>query len=353
MKDIEIYNKSLDNIGIVDTQSCLIWDRKYFEAGNFEIHAPINSKNVTLLKKGYIVSFEDSDEFGIIDTVQFNQNDSQTSITVKGLIGKGILNRRKIWEEAHLQSEAESAIRQLVDKNAINPSNVNRVLAYVKLGAIQDFTETIDCIAEARENLLDYLIAISQSTNIGFELFFDKINKQLKLECRKGTDRSTQQMGNPHIEFSQEYDNLRSCDYLCSDAGKVNCVKAQYSADVYSITGDEISGWDRFEGFVEDSSAVKSGDEIDISATKATLLEKAKQSIAPATDNFEGEVDFTQGYKTDYDLGDIVTVFNNEWDVSINNRIYEVQEVYDENGIQIIPVFGSPAKTINDILKKG
>ena len=355
--ELEIYNQSLENVGIVDLTNSIIWHRKFFESGVFEIVAPANKSNLLLLQKGYVISYDGTDEFGIIDTINITQSEGITNIKATGYIGKGLLSRRIIGTQTTLTDTAENATRQLVTSNVITPTNANRAISNVILGTVKGYTDTVDCVANG-DNLLDYIVAISQSVNIGFELFFDKVNKNFYAECRKGTDRSTEQIENPQVIFSQEYDNLRSCDYLCSDVGKANCVKAQYSPSITGIYGDELTGLDRFEGLIEETTGVTTPvwdgenfvDILDINATKIALADKAKQAIIPQTENFEGEVDITQGYKTDYDLGDIVTIEN--FGYTVSPRIYEVQEVYDENGYTVVPVFGSPAVTMNDILKR-
>ena len=47
-------------------------------------------------------------------------------------------------------------------------------------------------------------------------------------------------------------------------------------------------------------------------------------------------------YKTDYDLGDIVTVNKKAWSLEMDKRITEIQEIYENGGFSIVPTFGSP-----------
>lgn len=59
-----------------------------------------------------------------------------------------------------------------------------------------------------------------------------------------------------------------------------------------------------------------------------------------AVTSFEGTIEpnTTFKYKSDYDLGDIVTV-QSEYNISVAARIAEVVEVYDENGYTVEPKF--------------
>ena len=58
-------------------------------------------------------------------------------------------------------------------------------------------------------------------------------------------------------------------------------------------------------------------------------------------------VNFT--YKTDYDLGDIVTVNKKAWGIMMDKRITEIQEVYENGGMTIVPTFGDPLPDTVDL----
>ena len=68
--EIRVYNSDLYRIGQIENQISLIWTRKFFEAGNFEIHAPITPKNLDLLQAGNIVSIKGAKEAGVIEDIE-------------------------------------------------------------------------------------------------------------------------------------------------------------------------------------------------------------------------------------------------------------------------------------------
>ena len=47
-------------------------------------------------------------------------------------------------------------------------------------------------------------------------------------------------------------------------------------------------------------------------------------------------------YKSDYDLGDIVTIKKKSWGLYMNKRITEIQEVYEYGGGYVVPTLGDP-----------
>ena len=112
------------------------------------------------------------------------------------------------------------------------------------------------------------------------------------------------------------------------------------------------TGLDRYETFVDSRASREE------SMTDAQYLELLRQNglevITPAAENFAGDAteSKTTVYKQDYDIGDIVTVFNKKWNKEISARITEVEEVNDTNGERIVVYFGSTEKTLADILNE-
>lgn len=72
------------------------------------------------------------------------------------------------------------------------------------------------------------------------------------------------------------------------------------------------------------------------------LITRGYESLAEygAVTSFEGTIEpnTTFAYKIDYNLGDIVTV-ENQYNISVNARITEVVEVFDNNGHSVEPKF--------------
>lgn len=56
-------------------------------------------------------------------------------------------------------------------------------------------------------------------------------------------------------------------------------------------------------------------------------------------------------YEKDWNLGDIVTVKNKDWGVSIDTRITELTEIYEQAGFRLDVVFGESLPTLTEKLK--
>lgn len=69
---------------------------------------------------------------------------------------------------------------------------------------------------------------------------------------------------------------------------------------------------------------------------------------------FDSKINLTSNlvYKTDYDLGDIVTCTSKKWGITINSRITEIEEIYEEKGLSINATFGNNVPTLIDKIKQ-
>lgn len=73
------------------------------------------------------------------------------------------------------------------------------------------------------------------------------------------------------------------------------------------------------------------------------MLERGREKAADYVkiESIEAEVeDANFIYKKDWDIGDLVTVRKKEWGITLNERVTEVQEVYEDGGMSITPTFG-------------
>lgn len=348
--DIEIYNQSLECIGIVDTFNSLIWDRKFYEAGMFELYTAIDKNALLLLQEGNIVVKPDSIESGIITSL--NIDNATNCITAQGCFLSGLLSRRYITGVSSFTGSAEATMRSLVKSSAID----NNPIPFLQLGTLANFDDTLDCFTD-NNNLHDYLSALAQATEIGFRIRKD--GTALKFECYKGTNRSIEQSDNPQVEFTRDSETLLTATYSKDTSGSVNVVTAFYDDDENnhheSVTVGTETGFSRRELRVQGNYENDESGNYSQELTENKLTQLATDSLVKATENFTGSVDCNSSYiyKTDYDLGDIVTVTESDWNKSVSSRICEVREVYDSNNnMTITPTFGTPGKTIADILKQ-
>lgn len=366
---LEIRDKNREIIGVVDTARSVIWHSVYYGVGDFEIYAKATPENIELLKEGYYVTRIDDIEVGIIESIviEYNMQDG-TMITATGRFAKSILDRRLIYNlqgntltPAILRGNVEENIRTLVDKNAINCTDTRRRMHIVELGALAGFPQVIvDAEGNRAEkqvsfqNLLAYTDEVLQEYGMSALMVLDTESpaKPLQYIITQGVDRSIDNIeGVMPVIFSKDYDNLLESRYLHDTSGEKNAVLVGGAGEglerFFTLVSPADTGLARKEVFLDASDINKTyededGEEAEYTDTEYSQMLKAQGRQALATmrdiETFTGSINVTQGeyiLNVDFNLGDIVTVYENNLKKSINCRIIEVTEVQDENGYTI------------------
>ena len=158
--EIRVYNAELYRVGQVENQTSLIWTRKFFEAGNFEIHAPITPKNLELFQTGNIVSIKGAKEAGVIEDIEKEESDIKNEITVKGRFLSSYTDRRIIYGTVNYDNaKIEVVMRTLLTSCAAIP--------LVELGELHGFDDRVSFQATYR-NLQVVLTKIAKYGLIGY-----------------------------------------------------------------------------------------------------------------------------------------------------------------------------------------
>ena len=181
-----------------------------------------------------------------------------------------------------------------------------------------------------------------------FEIFCDArdIAQVITWEELTNLYPTTAQGGNGSIAFSGSnyVYKLASLDVQIVDANQKAWLQANYTGTVVTIDGNEFF---RTENVIVADLESETPVETDACTLRRIvynvyLLNRGAENIAEhgRVVTFNGSVipDTTFVYKTDYNLGDIVTV-ENQFGITVNARIIEIVEVLDDNGYNIEPKF--------------
>lgn len=352
--DLTVLNKDFEKIGVIDDFTSLIWHRKFYTSGVFKLNMPQTENNLAMVQEKNIIHKPGSDEAGMIDTFYYSKDDEgKEIIEASGYFLTGTLARRIIPSLTTLNATYRDAMRSLVDQNAIT-TDAKRVIPHLTLAQAAEDTAEKQQLQVTGKNLLIYLGKVSQVAEIGFKNLYKRTH--MEFYTYSGVDRSKNQSENPRVIFAAEYDNLGSSEYTYNATAKVTSAYVAGEGEGAARTIIEVdngeTGLDRYETFVDSRASREE------SMTDAQYLELLRQNglevITPAAENFAGDAteSKTTVYKQDYDIGDIVTVFNKKWNKEISARITEVEEVNDTNGERIVVYFGSTEKTLADILNE-
>ena len=152
--DIYVLNRNFEILDIYDKYESIIWTTRYYTAGDFELYILANDENIKLFKEDlYLVRDKDIVQNDgileyrnvmIIEKVQITTSlDEGNHLIITGRCLKSILSRRIIWQQTTLSGGVETCLRNIIDKNAINPSIAARKIVQLQLGIIKGFTTKI------------------------------------------------------------------------------------------------------------------------------------------------------------------------------------------------------------------
>ncbi len=334
--EIRIYNQEMDFQGVMENQTSLLWLRKYYEPGDFELYTPITEDNLKLTQLGNLIWMRGCKEAAVIEDRKLEESDVKNEITVKGRFLSSYMDRRLIKGTVNFSGKAEMAMRQLLSDAIPIPR--------VQLGEVQGFEESVS-FQVTYKNLLEYEKKMARGTGLGFRFRPDFDAKVIYFEVYQGVDRTIGQNINSRVVFSESYNNLndaiyRENDQTCKNVAYVGG-EGEGSARTIVQVGTS-TGLDLREMFVDAKDLRK--ENLTTARYREALATRGRETLDKniISRSFECNTgaDANFKYKKDYDLGDLVVVKKKRWGILEKKRITEVREVYEFGGRKIEPTFG-------------
>lgn len=334
--DIYVYTRDLELIGIIDFFSSLRWRRKYYEAGEFELHIPLNSQTEKYLKKDNLIIRDDAIEVGIIESFTINDaGDDGVEVIIYGRFLSSILDRRIIKSKINFSGKILLGERKIL----------NEMTPFSKL-LISEATLDSDSVVfqVSYKNVYEYLVTLAKISSIAHRISVDIPNKKMIYENYQGLDRTETQSINPRYEFSEDKSNIDVADYTYSSKTEKNYVLVGGQGEdknriMVEVTSGNNKDFDLRETFV-DAKSENQGD-LTLAQYKETLKTKGSEKLVESTETLEVTV-YADDYKKLWDLGDIVNIKKESWGIVMKQRITEIEETIENNNQKIFATFGTP-----------
>ena len=330
------FDKTLNLLGIVDYFISLRWRRKYFEAGEFEIVLPVNEYTLNFINDNTIVMRNNYTEAGIIETVEFNDDGTNETMTISGRFLSSILERRIVKNTINFSGNSIEGMNTVV--NAMSPftSQWETVAPQMSSRSIK-FQATY-------KNVYDLMCRLSAYSNVGFRIVPNVSSKVYMFEAWKGKDRTFEQNDNEQYTFSHTNSNIEQASLVMSNKSKINYVlvggKGEGSSRIKVVVSQNKTGFDLYETFSDQKNL--SDDDLTESEYKNQLSDIGNSLLCEGAKCLEITATNIGDYKQKWDLGDIVNVEVNKWGQFDKQRIIEVEEVIEDGKKSIYPTFGSP-----------
>jgi len=327
---IKIYDKLLTPLCVLTKATSIQWTKRFYDVGSFELHLTPNDANLKYIKENHFISHNDN--CGIILYLEQTPQD----VKICGYDLKGLLKIRKC--EGAKTGNAETVIKSFVSENLISATDSKRNIPNFANAPNQNRGDTVDWVCEDLK--LDVEInKICLLSELGYDVKL--INNEFVFDVIEGIDRTKNQSAVPPVMFCKQFKNISDFEYIKDASTAVNTVYVG-TTEIYDSV---YTGLERREG-IEQSDGTE--DEIRTKG-KAILKEKAIK------ENISAETNHRLKYKTDWNLGDYVTlkvdVFGET--LLLDKQITEVEEIYERGNISIKPTFGEVKESIIKRLLKG
>lgn len=361
------------------------YEYKAREIGKFTINAMLDKENLYLLNrtKNYYVLL-DHDVFGVIESVK-RESDSETSraFSIKGSLALKLLEYRVIKGQVTFKGKSYKYIEELVKQNLIMSDDSNRNVAlkveFEDEERLKQVCSTIDKQVTGG-SLWDEISEVVEADKLRIALRPNVTVTNTEhpqnidgwtLIIGAGEDRTRHRANNAvsSVIFSQSLSNIANTDYTVDRSKLRNTVyiagegegtdRKWYNIDVNSdVTFGERIGWNRRELWVDARDIQSEQDSKKL--TDAEYEELMKQRAdEKAKDNDLSEeytatvTDITKQYtyKTDYNIGDFVTVADEELGMEIDAQITNVA-VTRQDDREIIDLEFTYGSRIKDVIDK-
>lgn len=362
--ELYVFNQDVELLGIVDEIEEMDWVRSYYDKGSCTIKALLTSNNLELLKKGHLVCKKDdlSDVMYIEHRELADEDDDESeSLVVEGIsLSTRILSSRITLGRQIEKGTADKIMENILLAQTNNHTDENRHIKrlVVDTSIKEDFTEKYEHNSLYKQ-LDEEFSTICQLDGCGYKMSLDLDNKTFIFKVYRGNDVSDR------IIFSTAFDNITGQEYIESDSNHKNVAIVagqgeEEDRDLIVYNNDKYKDLDRLELFVDardieqDTITVQKPDEdgemeeveepIQNGENAVKLLEeRAKEKLEETSivKSYSASIaSSSYGYRTDYDLGDIVSIRNDKWNIFYTDRITEITEEYNNEGMTIKIDFG-------------
>lgn len=249
---ITALDTSFNAVAVVEAYMSFIWTDRYDDVGDFELYVPASAPYLDKIRNDFYLACSETvdgttQRLMIVEKIEYKTDlEDGNSVVISGRSLESILDRRIVWkddgsvteinkmtihekipsigdatwaDEAHKNEPfpLQNGIQFLLEMNAINPSNANRLIGQLKFIESTDTritSLTMTPCAYRGNSLYDLIRGLCDMFSISFRIYYDETDEAhpLVFQLYKGLNHLSSQTENGYVCFSTEYDNLLSSD---------------------------------------------------------------------------------------------------------------------------------------------
>lgn len=372
---IRIITTDFQLVAEIDNYESLLIENKWGGIGSLEMRINRHMTHANELTKNRIIfpSAEKDKPFIIKHReIELDENGKASenwiikAISLKGLLGQRITIPPTGEAYDYLNTKAETIMRTYVERNTITPSDSDRIIP--NLVQSLDEAKGPQLIYQTRfKNLADEQEELSLVSGLGWNVRLDTQAQTFVFDVLEGRDLTVNQSTLPPVIFSPKFNSLKQLSYVESELNYKNTAYVAGQGEGIErrvIEIDGANGFERHELFVdardvEEANEQEGGGdpiprpEADIIAD---LQARGEQSLAEMQQELflEGQALEKSPFvlSRDYRLGDVVTIKNDDWGVTMDARITVVRESYAADGKTVELTFDNERPTLVDVVKR-
>ena len=358
-------NEVFEQIGEIDRYTSLVWPKSFGDFGNFELHCPVTEHNMELVAEGNIITLGGTLAAKMEIITASTDEEYDFEYIVKGRTLECILDSRIVWgiySTDNSEKFPSTMMMELVEQNAVNPTDPNRKIPYLELGTDPQAGKKISH-QQTGGSLFFELQDLYEMSGVGFEVQFHPREQRLVFQPVVPVDRSYHNAdGNLPVVFDTDTEDIIRSEYYLNSQDEYNVAFVAGEGegkDRKTTTIDSgVSGFERKETYV-DARDVQSEYQDKNGETKTITPEKYMKQLQTRGQKalsemvkyqtYDGSVRgvgyVAYEYGVDYNVGDIVTMVDRRLGVTIDAPVTRVEQQFDdEYNIQI--TFGEASPTV-------
>jgi hypothetical protein len=369
-KSIRILSSTMDILAEIDNYESLMFNRSWHGIGQFELRLNRYKKYAdTLVKNNLILIGSDLNKVFIVKhrEIELDENGKITeNWLIKGYALKSIVAQRITTPPIHTaydnkNGNAESVMKHYINTNLVNPVDSKRKIPQLVIAQNLQRGDNIS-YSSRYKNLGEEISTLSLVSGLGWDVTLDIDNKLWVFDVLQGSDLTVNQSVLPSVIFSPQFESLKSMQYVQSELNYKNVaiVAGQgEGVDRRIVEVGDHAALNRHEIFI-DARDVEEVDEnerpIPINQIVQALEYRGQQQLAELIQEeyLEGQI-LTNSpfrYQIDFDYGDLTTIQNTDWGVTMDARITDIKEIYEETGFNIEATFGNNRPTLIQKIKQ-
>lgn len=353
--DVWILNESFQKIDLIDDYTSLIWSRRYYEVGDFELYVRVTDKNLRLLNVDLsttvrFIMRNDTKEVMRIEKIEISTDAEEGDfITASGRDLRCLLYQRCLEYEINESTPMGypsiggqdyntslnliSIIYDMVQENIISPENDDRRIPDFSLELptpVIHGAETQSIVIESGTNVGEKTEEICNDFRIGWRC--EWTGSGIRFGCYEGRDRTSE------VIFSEEFSNLIKFTDTedLTDFYNTMILNNEFTDEDGNVATDTVT-FGKSKSLLRFEKHFTGSEDLNISS-KLTLRDLLYLYKIPTSYNFRWYTFTESGYDTIIHHGDSSTP--NEYDIDeISGEPRTGYDYMSDDGIILITNF--------------